>query len=125
MSARTTSIACRARSHRVEHHGGRIAARLLDDCHAVALAPHGKLLARRCPESIACGQQDRKVACLQPFGELADRCRLAGAVDTRQHDDEWANRGDGDFPFERPYEICERIPQQRARVGVAACPAIT
>ena len=65
-----------------------------------------------------------RLRCLQPLGELADRRRLAGAVDARQHDDERALAEMVDFRFERPDEIGERGPQQRARIGVGACAAI-
>src|SRR5512139_180407 len=33
--------------HRIEHHGGRVAALLRDDAHVVSLSPGGELLARR------------------------------------------------------------------------------
>ena len=97
----------------VEDNGGGIAARLLDHVDVVPLAPRRKLLARRRAKRIAGGEQNRQIPLLQPFGQLADRCRLARAVDAGEHDHEWARGADFDGRrFQRPHEIGECAAQQ-------------
>ena len=83
---------------------------LRDHRDAVALAPDRELLARRGAEGVAGGEQHRLALLLQPLGELADRRRLAGAVDAGQHDHERPRRG-------RP-----RAASRAARAGRAAPP---
>ena len=71
----------------IEHHCSGVAARLRDDFNAVALAPDGELLASRGAERIARGEKHGVTGVGKAFGELANACRLARAVDAAHHDD--------------------------------------
>ena len=121
VSASTTSIAAGSRRRDgVEHHCGRIAAVLRDDLHVVARAPCLELLARGGAKGVARGEQHGKPLALQILCELADRRRLAGAVDAGQHDHERPLRADRQRPLERRKQLGERLLEQRAWIGSAA-----
>jgi 16S rRNA (guanine966-N2)-methyltransferase len=102
----------------IEDDRGRVAALLLDHRHVVALAPRDELLARRCTERVARGEQHRQVLLAQPLGELADRRRLARAVHARQHDHERPLRPDHQRLLQRLEQRHEGIAQHRARIGI-------
>src|SRR5437762_11517531 len=85
VSAMTTSVPRARRGERVVDHGAGIAARLRDDGNPVALAPDDQLLARRCAERVAGGEQHALALRVEPLRELADRGRLARAVDPCNH----------------------------------------
>jgi hypothetical protein len=91
VSAISTVRAARPRRlHRVEDDGGGIGSRRLGDHgHLVAASPDLQLLDRRGPERVAGGEHHLETAVDAAFRELADRGRLAGAVDT---DDEYHER---------------------------------
>ena len=108
------------RSDCIEHHRCRVAATLRNDVDTVTLAPDFKLLPRRCAEGVACCEQDREPLGLQPFRELADRSRLAGAVDAGQHDDKGPLWSDDQRAFERTQKVGERCLEQRLRVRVGS-----
>ena len=61
---------------------------------------------------------------LEPFGELADRCRLPGPVHAREHDHERAGRRNDQRSLELLDERNQRIAQNAAGTGVRARPAI-
>ena len=88
MSTISTSIALRGRLlDAVEDDPGRIAAFLAgDDRRADAVSPDLQLLDRGGAEGVAGGEEDAVILFLQPVGELADRRRLARAVDADDED---------------------------------------
>ena len=96
----------------VKDHRRRVAGLLRDYRHMVAFAPGLQLLARGGAEGVAGCQQDRSALCLKMLGQLADRGRLAGAVDAGNHDDERAVRGQVERFFERPQEFVENLGQR-------------
>ena len=55
---------------------------------------------------------------LEPFGDLADRGRLAGAVHAREHDDEGSIGTDDQRLFQWPHQRGERRHEQCTSVGV-------
>ncbi|CWP11813.1 Uncharacterised protein [Neisseria meningitidis] len=71
----------------IEAHGGGIARGLRNHGYVVAFAPSLKLLTRGGAESIAGGKQHRFALRLEIFGEFADGCGFARAVDASKHDD--------------------------------------
>jgi hypothetical protein len=71
----------------VEHDPGRVAAFLAGDHRSIdALAPDPELLDRGGAERIAGGEQHAIILFLQPMPELADRRRLARAIDADDED---------------------------------------
>ncbi len=89
MSTMRTSIAGRGGLlDAVEDDPGGVAAFLAgDDRRADAVAPDLQLLDRGGAEGVAGGKQDAIILLLEPMAELADRGRLAGAVDADHQDD--------------------------------------
>ena len=90
VSASTTSMSARAsRDQRVVDDGRGVGAGILrDDGHSRAFAPRLKLLDCRCAESVGGREQHAMASRLQAVRELADRCRLAGAVHADGQDHE-------------------------------------
>jgi hypothetical protein len=86
-----------------------VAPGLSDDRHAVALAPDDQLLSGCRAPRVAGGKEHALALPLQPFGELADRGGLAGAVHAGDHDDEWLRRGNVEGPLERLQQIEQRL----------------
>ena len=89
VSTMTTSAPCsRAAADRVERHRARVALRRArDDLAARALRPHLELLDRGGAERVGGAEHDLQALGLREVpGELADRRRLAGAVDADDHD---------------------------------------
>ena len=75
-------------AHRIKNNGGGVAARLRNHFDTVALAPDGELLARGGAERVACCENDGLTFLGKEFGQFADCCRFACAVNPRHHDDE-------------------------------------
>ena len=72
----------------VEHHGGGVGALLvLDDLHAGALRPDGELVGGRCAERVRRREEHTVALLLELGGKLADRRRLADAVDADDEHD--------------------------------------
>ena len=72
----------------VEHHGGGIGSLLVfDDVHARALRPDGELVGRRGAERVRRREQNAVAFFLELGGKLADRRRLADAVNTDDEHD--------------------------------------
>ena len=65
---------------------------MLDDFHARTLRPDGELVGRRGAERIRRREQDTVALLLELGGELADRRRLADAVDADDKHDRWLRR---------------------------------
>ena len=81
------TAACLRRRDRIEHDRRRIAA--LGMAHKLrigALCPDLKLVDRRRTEGIRCRDQNALALILELMTHLADRCRLAGAVDADHKD---------------------------------------
>ena len=118
MSTISTSIAGRGRLlHAVEHDSGCVAAFLAgDDGRADAIAPDLKLLDRRRAERVAGGEQDAIVLLLEPMAELADRRRLARAVDADHQDDVRARKAP-DFQRlgDRSEDLLDLLGEDRRR----------
>jgi hypothetical protein len=64
----------------------------------------GELLLRRGPEGVGRRQQHRLAFVGQVLGQLADRGRLAGAVDARHHDHGGLVLADGERLLQRPQQ---------------------
>ena len=61
-------------------------------------SPHADSCSRAAARNVSpAASSTDSLRCLQPLGELADRRRLAGAVDARQHDDERALAADDEL----------------------------
>ena len=106
-----------ARDHRIEGHRRRIAALLADDLHAVAVRPHGELLARRGAEGIRRGQQHVGLGIGQMARELADAGRLAGAVDADHHHHRRRVLTDHQLALQRLQQFGQRVHQQLPHGG--------
>jgi hypothetical protein len=77
-----------SRQDGIEDDGRRIALVLRDHRHVVALPPSFQLLAGGSAEGVAGGEQHALAVALEILGQLADRGRLAGAIDAGDHDHE-------------------------------------
>ena len=117
------AVAARALD-RVVGDGRRVAAALsLDELRAGALGPDAELLLGRGAERVGRGDDDRVAVLAQAVRELADRRRLAGAVDADdEHDARLAGEVDarrlaeelGDLLRERLVQVAERRRAPRA-----------
>ncbi len=99
---------------------GSVAAFLAgDDRRADAVAPDLELLDRGGAERVAGGEQDAVVLLLQPMGELADRRRLARAVDADHQDDVRARKAP-DFQRlgDRSEDLFDLLGEDRAKAAL-------
>ena len=97
----------------IEDHGSRVGARLLRyNRHIIALAPGLQLLDRRGPKRVASRKHYRQAGVPEAFRQLADRRRLAGAVDADHQDDERAMCGADVERLRNRLENCGQGPPQ-------------
>jgi len=84
-----------------------------DDRDRVFLAPSGELFARCGAKGVPRSEQHRAALILEVPCELADRSRLARAVDSCEHDDARFLAGQIERPLERREQLDENGPQRR------------